>query len=41
VARATISASVTIKAPAEAILAVLIDPAKHAAIEARAGPRSP
>jgi uncharacterized protein YndB with AHSA1/START domain len=29
----TISASITIKAPAEAIFAVLIDPAKHAAID--------
>jgi len=30
---ATISASTTIKAPAEAIFAVLVDPAKHAAID--------
>lgn len=29
----TVSASLTIKAPAEAIFAVLVDPAKHAAID--------
>src|SRR5437667_10543282 len=33
VVSATISASTTIKAPAEAIFAVLVDPAKHAAID--------
>ena len=29
----TVSANITIKAPAEAIFAVLVDPAKHAAID--------
>ena len=33
VASETVSASITIKAPAETIFAVLIDPAKHAAID--------
>ena len=32
-ASATVSASITIEAPAEAIFAVLIDPAEHAAID--------
>jgi uncharacterized protein YndB with AHSA1/START domain len=33
VASDTVSASITIEAPAEAIFAVLVDPAKHAAID--------
>ena len=37
----TISASITIKAPAEAIFAVLIDPAKHAAIDGTGWVRDP
>src|SRR5260370_2848146 len=41
VATETISASITIKAPAEAIFAVLIDPAKHAAIDGTGWVRDP
>lgn len=41
VASETISASITIKAPAEAIFAVLIDPAKHAAIDGTGWVRDP
>src|ERR1017187_3355370 len=41
VASATISVSITIKAPAEAIFAVLIDPAKHAAIDRTGWVRDP
>ena len=37
----TISASSTVKAPAEAIFAVLIDPAKHAAIDGTGWVRDP
>ena len=40
-ASATISVSITIKAPAEAIFAVLIDPAKHAAIDGTGWVRDP
>ena len=40
-ASTTISASITIKAPAEAIFAVLIDPAKHAAIDGTGWVRDP
>jgi uncharacterized protein YndB with AHSA1/START domain len=41
VATATVNASITIKAPAEAIFAVLIDPAKHAAIDGTGWVRDP
>ena len=41
VASDTISASITIKVPAEAIFAVLIDPAKHAAIDGTGWVRDP
>ena len=37
----TVSASITIKAPAEAVFAVLIDPAKHAAIDGTGWVRDP
>ena len=37
----TISATTIINAPAEAIFAVLADPAKHAAIDAPAGSANP
>lgn len=37
----TISASTIISAPAEAIFAVLADPAKHAAIDGTGGSASP
>ena len=40
-ASAAISVSITIKAPAEAIFAVLIDPAKHAAIDGTGWIRDP
>ena len=40
-ASATISVSITIKAPAEAIFAVLVDPAKHAAIDGTGWVRDP
>jgi uncharacterized protein YndB with AHSA1/START domain len=41
VASETISVSVTIKAPAEAVFAVLADPAKHAAIDGTGWVRDP
>lgn len=37
----TVSASITVKAPAEAIFAVLADPAKHAAIDGTGWVRDP
>ena len=40
-ASATISVGITIKAPAEAIFAVLVDPAKHAAIDGTGWVRDP
>ncbi|HEY6309524.1 MAG TPA: hypothetical protein VIY52_01765 [Streptosporangiaceae bacterium] len=40
-ASTTISASITIKAPAEAIFAILIDPAKHTAIDGTGWVRDP
>jgi len=41
VANATIGASITIKAPVEAIFAVLTDPAKHTAIDGTGWVRDP
>src|ERR1700692_1570730 len=41
VASETISVSITIKAPAEAIFAVLVDPAKHDAIDGTGWVRDP
>jgi hypothetical protein len=41
VASETVSAKISIKAPAEAIFAVLIDPAKHAAIDGTGWVRDP
>jgi hypothetical protein len=41
VASETLSASITIKAPAEPIFAVLIDPAKHTAIDGTGWVRNP
>jgi uncharacterized protein YndB with AHSA1/START domain len=41
VASETVSVSITIKAPVEAIFAVLVDPAKHAAIDGTGWVRDP